>query len=107
MCRSTVLFMNLREERRQQAVTAHAEEHTALTEQSDHNHGTITEKDSHDNGTVQPWIGRGDDSGCISRTHVVDGYGYWSNALLTGKLGVVCHARHDMGKEDIKHGTHQ
>ena len=47
MCRSAVLLMNLREERRQQAVAAHTKEHTALSEQCNHDDGAITEEDMH------------------------------------------------------------
>ena len=107
MCRSTILFMNLREERRQQSVTAHAEEYTALAKKCHHNHRAIAKQNGNDDGTVQPWISRSNDASGISRSHVVDSYGNRGNTLLTGKIGVVCHTCHYMCKEDVKYGTNQ
>ena len=35
------------------------------------------------------------------------GYGNGSNALLSAEGGVVCHSRHDVGKNHIEHGAYQ
>ena len=104
MCRCTILLMNLREEWRQQTVTAHAEEHTTLAKQSNHDYRTISEEDGHDDGTIQPWIGGCNHTCCIRRSHVVDGNGYRRDALLSVKVGVVRYTGHDMSKENVKYG---
>ena len=106
-CRSTELFVDMREERRQQPVVAHAQEYAALSQQRHHDDGAISEQNRQHDGTVQPGIVRLDDTCRISLPHVLYGYGNGSNALLSAEGGVVCHSRHDVGKNHIEHGAYQ
>lgn len=51
-------WVDMREERRQQAVAAHAEEDPALAKQRDHDHGAVAQQDGDDNRPVHPGIVR-------------------------------------------------
>ena len=97
--------VNLREDRGEQTIVAHGHKYAALSHEQNKDNGAIANEDGQDNGLVEPGIGRGDETVGACAAHVVDGNGYRGDTFLSGKVGVVGHAGHDMAESHVEHGA--
>lgn len=95
----------LREDGRQESVVAHGHKHAALRHEQYENHGTIADEDGQHYSFVEPGISRNDGAIGACCSHVVDGDGHGGDALLSGKVSIVCHASHDVAEAHVEHSA--
>jgi len=99
--------MDAREERRQQSVAAHGEEHTALGHERHHDDRAVAHEDGERHGGVEPRIGGVKHARGVRGADVTDGHRHGSDALETAELVVVRHAGHHVAERYVEHRDHQ
>ena len=99
--------IDLREERGQQTVAAHAEEHAALRHERYHYHRAVAYQYGQHYGVVEPRVGRLNHARGVGRADVLYGHRHGGYALQSAELLVVGNACHHVTEGYVQHRHHE